>query len=179
MKTANENFKLIGKVKAARGLGGEIFVLVFSKQTSWAKKIKNIGLGADASSLQVFQVEKIKPYKEGLILSLAGITDRNQSEKLKGLMCFIPETLLSSAKGERIFLSEILGFQIRDGEKLVGEIKSFSSNGPQDILVVENGSATYEIPFVEAFIVKIEFERRLIQMNLPEGLLSLETGKSK
>jgi 16S rRNA processing protein RimM len=176
MKTPKENFKLIGKVKDAHGLAGEIFILVFSKEVSWAKKIKTIALcrQQNLTSARFYQVKRAKPHKEGLIVALENVSDRNQSESLRGELFFIPEDLLISKKGERIFLSEILGYQVFDGDEAIGEVKDFSSNGPQDLLIVAGGKDSYEIPFVESFIVKIDFDKNSVHMKLPEGLLSLQ-----
>ena len=55
---------------------------------------------------------------------------------------------------------------------LVGTVLSLSSNGPQDLLVV--GEREFLIPFVEAFILEIDFPNRKIFMDLPEGLLDVE-----
>ena len=55
-------------------------------------------------------------------------------------------------------------------QKILGEIVGFSSNGPQDLLVVEANGKTVEIPFVDAFIKKIDFKHQSVVMELPEGL---------
>ena len=55
----------------------------------------------------------------------------------------------------------------------------FSSNGVQDLLVIEKREEKekaykrYEVPFVEDFIEKIDFKEKKIFMNLPEGLIPL------
>jgi 16S rRNA processing protein RimM len=108
------------------------------------------------------------------LLSLKSISDRTAAEKLIGNLVSIPSNLLKSKKGEMIFLSEILNFKVFDGKNEVGEIISFSSNGPQDLLVVKGEKHQSEIPFVEAFIKKIDYENRLIKMDLPEGLINLD-----
>ncbi|MGZ5279811.1 MAG: ribosome maturation factor RimM, partial [Pseudobdellovibrionaceae bacterium] len=94
----------------------------------------------------------------------------------KGQIFSIPEDLLESEEGDTIYLSEIQNFSIvnTQGEEL-GYISGFSSNVAQDLLIVEKKSGGQaEIPFVEDFIVKIHFEEKKIEMNLPEGIWDLQ-----
>lgn len=158
-------------MKDAQGLKGEIYALIFSKDSSWIKKLKNLKI-ADT----FYEVQTAKAHKEGMILKVKGIDDRTAAEKIRGGMIFVPSEIFASKKGETIFLAEIENFKVFNEGGEVGTITSFSSNGPQDLLVVENKELkkSYEIPFVEAFIEKIDFENKKILMNLPEGLLTLD-----
>lgn len=175
------HWKKVGKVKEAHGLRGDLYILVFSKDISWAKELQNelqtVALApADREDqTTTFQIKKLKPYKDGLLIQLENILDRTQAEKLKGQMFFISSELLEAKEGESIYLSEIEGFEIinSQGESL-GRIKGFSTNIAQDLLVVEktNGGEA-EIPFVEDFIVDLDFEGRKIEMELPEGIWDL------
>lgn len=170
----------VGKVKDAHGLRGELAVLIFSKDTSWLKKLKTFSLNlkdeVDPKNPQSFEVEKAKPFKDGLIVKPASVADRTQAEKLKGQFFYIPEELLTSEEGEGIYLSEIEGFEIQDPQgKTLGKIVGFTSNLAQDLLVVDkaDGAGQAEIPFVDEFIEEIDFEDRVVIMDLPEGIWDL------
>lgn len=173
MNQKSNAWKLVGKIKDAQGLKGEVYVLIFSGEMEWKSKLRSILLSTEETPEQgqEFEVTKAQNHKTGLILKLKGIENRNQSEELKGKLLFISSEHFVSKKGERIFLNEILGFQVFDGDRAVGEIVQFSSNGPQDLLVIEQNQKKYDIPFVEAFLVEIDFKNRIVKMNLPEGLL--------
>lgn len=56
--------KLVGKVREAHGLKGDLYVLIFSGDISWAKKMKSFGLKAkDSDDIKTFDVERTKPFK--------------------------------------------------------------------------------------------------------------------
>lgn len=171
------SWKKVGKIKDAHGLRGDLAIIIFSKDISWIKQLKTFGLSSlDQESPKIFfEVQKIKEFKMGIMLKANGIEDRTQAEKVKGNLFYIPEELLQSEEGDQIFLSEILYFVVIDQNQIViGPVVSFSSNTIQDLLVVEmNDGKKVEIPFVDAFIEKINFEEKKILMNLPEGLLDL------
>lgn len=162
----------VGKIKDAFHLRGELYVLVFSGEWAWLDKLEQCQVGG-----QTYQVKKAREHKDGLVLSLKEVTDRTQAEFLKGKMFCIPQELLISEDGETIYLSEIEGFTVVDSNSNnKGTIESFSSNGDQDLLVlkVEGKKKLVEIPFVEDFIDEIEFENKVVRMNLPEGIWDIE-----
>ncbi|UOF01917.1 ribosome maturation factor RimM [Bdellovibrio reynosensis] len=168
--------KLVGKVREAHGLKGDLYVLVFSGDISWAKRMKSFGLKAkDSDEVQTYTVERTKPFKKGIIVKAAEIADRTAAEGVEHLEFFIEEDLLVSKPGETIYLSEIKNFKLKNPEQTVlGEIVGFSSNGVQDLLVVEANGKKAEVPFVDAFIKKIDFKHQAVIMDLPEGLFDLE-----
>lgn len=168
--------KLVGKVREAHGLKGDLYVLVFAGDITWAKRMKTFGLKAKAGDeIQTFTVERTKPFKKGIIVKAQEISDRTAAEGVEHMEFFIDEELLVSKPGETIYLSEIKNFKLKNPEQTVlGEIVDFSSNGVQDLLVVEADGKKVEIPFVDAFIKKIDFKHQAVVMDLPEGLFDLE-----
>lgn len=174
-------YRRVGKVKDAHGLKGDLYILVFSGDTSWDEDLTSFGLGTSEDDIQVYEVEKVKPYKDGLMLKPKNINNRNQSDELKGKLFFINEELLVSDEGETIYLTEIEGFEVFDGKEKVGVITGFSSNGFQDLLVIERtkDNKPAEIPFVEDFVDEIDYDTKQVFMNLPEGLLELDASLKK
>lgn len=169
----DKNWVSVGKIKDAFHLKGEMYVLVFSGDHSWSEDLKNCQIGS-----QVFKITKARAHKDGIVIAVEGVKDRTQAEALKGKMFLIPEESLVSEEGETIYLSEILNFNLQDtNSSNSGKIISFSSNGFQDLLVVENsdGSGKCEIPFVDELIVEINFDEKFIQMELPEGIWNLKS----
>ena len=169
--------KLVGKVREAHGLKGDLYVVIFSGEISWAKRMKTFALKAkNSDEMTTFNVERTKPFKKGLIVKAAEIKDRTAAEGIEHMEFFIDDELMVSKPGETIFLNEILNFKLKDPEQnTLGEIVGFSSNGVQDLLVVSYaGDKKAEVPFVDAFIKKIDFKHQTVVMDLPEGLFDTE-----
>lgn len=161
-------------MKDGHGLKGEVFVLVFSKDTSWDQQLSVVRLESGDGKILDLKVDRSKPHKEGLILKLESINDRNQSEELKGWSFSIPEEILVSEAGETIYLKEVLDFQVFLKDQFVGFVRSFGSNGMQDLLVIQQDDHHFEVPFVSDFILKIDFKAQKLFMEFPEGLMNLD-----
>lgn len=172
-----DGFHAVGWVQDAHGLKGELFVRFFTFP-DWLENADEICLlTTDDSSPQPFALTKCNPHKNGYIVALEDVKNRNQSEALVKAQIYIDEELLVSEPGERVFLKQILDFTVMDpAGKALGVIVGFSSNGPQDLLrvrVSENGREAL-IPLVDPFIVNIDFDKQHLVLDLPQGLLSPE-----
>lgn len=171
---SSDQIKKIGKVIDAHGIRGDLYVGVFSEDISWLENIKKLTLNLDETSTQ-YEITMKKPHKKGFICHLKGINDRNQSELLKGADVVVDAETFVSKNGEQPYLSEILNFSVYDKNKKIGQVTAFSSNGAQDLLIVQDfeSNKTYEIPFVKDFVTEMNFVEKKVMMNLPEGLLTL------
>ena len=165
----------MGYVKGAHGIRGEVFVGLFAERADWLDAVVELGLVLPRQKeAKTYAIEAIRPHKEGLIAALGGIITRNDSEALRGAHVYIDETALESEPGEPIFLRQIEGFRLidaNDGE--IGTITGFSTNTSQDLLRVTTSGGDALVPFVEAFLLNIDFDKREVKMDLPPGLLDL------
>lgn len=146
---------------------------LFAKAADWS--VEALHLERD-NALKTFKIQRSKPFKAGLIVKLDGISDRNQAEAWEKAQVYIPESALEAKPGETIFLKQIQGFDVADSEdRFLGRIIGFGSNGPQDLLEVErlNGK-TALIPFVDDYIVRIDFDKKRLTLDVPKGLLDVE-----
>lgn len=164
----------VGHIKAAHGLKGHVHLYLKAGRADWIEHFSALKLTQKTTTKQ-FQVESAVPFKHGLIVKLVGVNDRNASEALHGWSAEIEENYLKAEPGERVFLHQLLSWQVQDEQLgLIGEVARFSSNGPQDLLVVQKTDRTWvELPLVDDFIVDLDWEKRVLQMSLPEGLLEI------
>lgn len=168
---ANQDMRLIGKIKDAHGLRGDVYVIFFSKDYSWADLIEELYVEDT-----LYEVLKASEHKDGLKVQLKGVADRNHSEALIGKQIYLPNDFFFEQNDEDgMFLAEIENFKVIDktlGE--IGVITGFSSNVAQDLLIVTNANKKeFEIPFVDQFVVEIDHDGKTINMDLPEGLLEI------
>lgn len=176
------DYTLVGKIRTAHGLKGEVFAVFNAKKADWLSSISTLLLlketendrGDKLPVLHELKINRVKPHKVGAIFLLEGILDRNQSESLQGTPIYVPNHVLVSKESDTVYLKEILGFKVID-ETLgdVGVVTGFSSNGPQDILIIKTEKyGAREVPFVPELTKKIKMKAREILMDLPEGLIS-------
>ncbi len=174
MSSSSELIK-VGKVIDAHALKGEVYVMSFAGDISWIEEEGELLLESDRIGGQKnFTISSCRPFKDGALVKFEGIDNRNQSEELKGALVFVSDENFVSEEGETIYLREVLGFDVvNESDEVLGKVKEFSSNGLQDLLVINNGKFSYEVPFVDDFIVEIQFEEKRIVMNFPLDLMDI------
>jgi len=172
---------MVGKIKDAHGLKGELYVLLFAGTADWLDDFTEAHLGEegheDGTTLTTFNVLDARPHKKGLRLKLEGFKDRNKAEEwIKKYLYISSEYLVTNEEEDdgKPFLKELLGAEVIDQTLgAIGVVKDFSSNGVQDLLIVEGTEKTYQIPLVTEFWLEFNREENKIVMNLPEGLLDV------
>lgn len=168
-----EGYLVVGWVKKAHHLKGEVFVQLFSKERLWIDGLTEVLLTHDKKS-QSYKVTQLRIHKEGLILALKGLNNRNQSEALKGYQVSVAKDNMPSLKEDEFYQYEVLDFELFNGdEKLLGKVIEFKQSGSQDFLVIQKEENSFLVPFVDDLIVNIDTESKKIIMNLPEGLEDL------
>jgi 16S rRNA processing protein RimM len=165
----------VGKIIDAHSLKGEVYFLSFAKDISWLEKGAELTLESfKVGGQKNFTITTFRPFKDGALIKFEGVDNRNQSEELKGAIVYVPDENFVSEPGDTIYLREVLNFEVVDEDgKSLGKVKEFNSNSIQDLLVIYTGTFSYEVPFVDDFIVEIQFEKSTIVMNFPLDLMDI------
>lgn len=167
----------VGWVQSAHGIRGELFVRLNADVADWADDVEAFALLAKGGTdIESFDIQKVTPHKNGLIVKLKGVSDRNRAEEIAKSLVYIDEGLLQSEPGEPVFLKQILGFELIDvAGQVLGKIVGFATNGQQDLLRVQppNGKEAL-VPLIDEFLENIDFDKQQVTMDLPPGLFNLE-----
>src|SRR5271154_1249513 len=126
-------------------------------------------------------VEDLWPHKSFLVLKFAGIETISDAEPLVGAELQLPRSERAELEAGWTYLSDLIGCTAFDGSREIGEIEDVQFGaGEAPLLVVHSGGKLpYEIPFAEAFLEKLDLERRQVRMKLPEGLLEVNAPLAK
>ncbi len=84
---------------------------------------------------------------------------------------YIPEIGITPAKAWSFFV----GFTMEDVSRniAIGEIIEIEESTANTLFIVENNNTEYLIPAAEDWIVGVDMEEKILQVELPEGLIDL------
>jgi 16S rRNA processing protein RimM len=149
------------------------------------------GLATDGSRRDL-QLEEHWFHKGGVVLKFAGVESISDAEQLAGLELQVPCEQRAKLEAGAAYVSEIVGCEVwvmNAGEQQVlGTVVAVQfGSGEAPLLVVrfppaasrkmgsgESGGPEFLVPYAEAFVKSTDFERRRIEMELPEGLLEVQ-----
>jgi len=121
------------------------------------------------------QVEDLWLHKGLLVLKFVGVETISDAEPLVGAELQLPSSERAELEPGWTYLSDLVGCTVFDGEREIGPIEDVTFGaGEAPLLVVKSGAKLpYEIPFAQAYLEKVDLERKQIRMQLPEGLLDV------
>jgi len=163
---APDDLVQVGFVSGAYGLVGGVRVRPFSAEADALLHAKTWWI--DKPSLHDVEVKRAKLHGGDVVVTMAGIAERDIAEALKGASVFIRRSDFPQLDEENEFYwSDLIGLAVENqqGESL-GTVADMMSNGPQSILRVEyqaEGTAQERlIPFVDQFVIKVDKDAKKI-----------------
>ena len=155
----------VGEIVNTHGIKGELRIISDFK---YKEKVfingKNLYLGKRKQRVVIDSYRKHKNYD---MVKFDGINDINDAIIFKGDEVYIKREDLDI---DGYVDEDIIGLKVYDEDKLIGKVTSIIKN-KQEILVVKNRNKSYLIPFVNEFIKNIDLDKKILSINVIEGLL--------
>jgi 16S rRNA processing protein RimM len=150
----------IGVVARAHGIRGEVRVHLHNPGSTALEEVEVLYLGD-----REMQVESARPVAGAYLVALAGVSDRNAAELLRGRPVSIRRADLALDDGEVLLAGQV---ELPDGTDW--GVVSHLEVGPQDRLVIRQGDIERQLPVVDQFLVKVDLEARRIVVDPPADL---------
>jgi 16S rRNA processing protein RimM len=151
----------------------------------FAERRQLSGLAPDGSRREL-QLEEHWFHKGGVVLKFAGVNSISDAEQLKGWEVQVPREQRTKLEPGAEYVSEIVGSDvwINGGQRFLGRVSEVQFGaGEAPLLVVKLPVCAVQnevlVPFAEEFVKKFDVAGKRIDMELPEGLLELETPLSE
>ena len=133
------------------------------------------------------KIEELWSHKSRLVLKFEGIETISHAELLEGAELQLPRSARAELEPGWTYLSDLIGCTAFDHGREIGKIVDVAFGaGEAPLLVVAadigehpgeerkiRAKLPYEIPFAEAYLEKVDVERKQVRMRLPEGLLEV------
>ena len=107
------------------------------------------------------------------LIKFIDIDSAEQAQQLVGSTVYFENKFIEEGDEEEVSLNYFIGFDIKDGEALVGTITDIDDQTENWLFVVERDGNELLIPAHEEFITDIDHQNRTITMDLPNGLIDL------
>jgi len=162
-------------VRKTQGRRGEVAVELHSDVPDRFRiGLRLFALAPDGKRREL-QIEEFWPHKGDLVLKFAGIDSISDAETLVGCELQVPKSERARLEQGWNYVSDLMGCAIFDSDRELGKIEDVQFGaGEAPLLIVAVGSKRCEIPYAEAYLKRVDLERKRIQMQLPEGMLDLD-----
>jgi 16S rRNA processing protein RimM len=187
------DFITLARVIKTQGRHGEVAVEVHSDVPDrFAVGMKLLALQRAASARQTSAEEKaperfllkidgLWPHKGLLVLKFAGVDSMNDAESLIGAELQVPPSERGELERGWTYVSDLVGCTVLDRGREIGRIEDvqFGAGEAPLLIVASEGKGgevkKYDVPFAEAYLEGVDVARKQVRMNLPEGMLEINT----
>ena len=108
------------------------------------------------------------------LIKLEGIDTEQQTRRMTNVEVFFPKDHAEELEDNELTWSYFVGFLINDVNKGdIGKVTDVDDSTINTLFVVDYKDTEILIPAQEDFIVDLDREKRIITMQIPEGLLDL------
>ncbi len=169
-----------------QGRRGEVFADLHTDFPERFEERRRMSGLAPSGERRELQLEEHWFHKGGVVLKFAGIDSINDAEQLKGWEVQVPQEERTKLEEGSAYVSEIVGSDvwINDGQRFLGRVSEVQFGaGEAPLLVVKLPVCAVQnevlVPFAAEYVKKFDVAGKRIDMELPEGLLELDTPLSE
>jgi 16S rRNA processing protein RimM len=171
-KTGSQNGRaglvLLGRIKAAQGLRGEVRITSF---TELPESIAAYGPLTDQAGRQ-FTIESLRVIKGSVLAArLSGVDDRSAAEALKGTELYVDKAKLPATEEDEWYYDDLVGLtaEAEDGVE-IGKVIAVQNYGAGDLLEIrlKDSRQTTFVPFTETAVPKVDLAGGRVVVVLPE-----------
>ena len=157
----------LGQITRPHGVRGEVCVDWYAEDTAYLDG--EIFLEFPDGSARTFAVRSWRPHKNGLLVCLEGVNDRNAAELLRGVQVCVARESLPELSDNEAYIEDLFGRRVvlADGTE-VGVLHHIEMPAGQMLFALRDAEWEYLFPAREEFIVSLQDP---IVINPPQGLL--------
>jgi 16S rRNA processing protein RimM len=167
-------------VLKAHGIQGEVMVEALSDVPGRLAPGSSLLLVREGEPARTVEVAASRPHKTGMLVRFVGVDDRDEAGELRGAWLEVPRSQVPAAPAGTYYHYELLGCRCVDlgSGKDLGEVVDLVEDGGGLLLIVSDGERRIPVPFVQAFLRRVDVAGARIELELPPGLLETCASRS-
>ena len=161
---------MVGRLGRPHGLNGEL--VLFPDTDNPQRFVAGARLTAATQPPRQLTVVDVRPHREAMLVSFAGVATITAAEDLANVELTIDEDQLRPLEAGEYWPEDLVGLEAHtDDGRVVGRVVDVIVGGAQDRLVIERGEDRFEVPFVEPLVPDVDLNSGLVVIAPLPGLL--------
>ncbi|MDX2305605.1 MAG: ribosome maturation factor RimM [Microscillaceae bacterium] len=163
----------LGFISKTKGLDGELFIQLDVDDPEDYQELESVFVEIKQNLVPYF-IEYIDFQDKKVVVRFEDIDSLEDAHTLVGCKLFLPLDNLPPLEDGQFYYHEVINFQIIDQTLgKLGIITNIYETGNQDLIAMLYQGREILIPLVDEFVLKINREEKILEVNLPEGLLDI------
>jgi 16S rRNA processing protein RimM len=158
---------LAGEAGKPHGVGGEVHVVRISDDPTRFEPGSRL-VHADGRELVI---ETARPHGNRLLVKFEQVDDRDAAGSLRGAL-YVPSSATRTLEPGEFWSHRIVGCEVRTvAGTEIGRVAEVVPGPAQDLMRVATPDGERLIPMVEAIVVEVDMDARVVTIDPPEGLI--------
>ncbi len=181
MSMTSPAFIIVGRVRKAHGIRGEVVVEVITDAAdavfaTGQRLFAGTASGDISASRTELHITTSRPFNEGLLVGFAEIPERNAAEMWRGRYLLLPAGEVPPPDEDEVYLHDLLGMRVElPTEEVVGTVEELYEL-PQGLALdvrraAPRTSETVLVLYDDNTIASVDKDKRVIVITPPDGLL--------
>jgi 16S rRNA processing protein RimM len=170
---------VLAEIHKPRGIRGELLARSLTDVPGRLEELRAAWVQlADGSDVEV-RLEEAWEHKGNWVLKFAGVDSANDAERFNASDLWVPRAERAALPEGEHYESDLVGCRVVDGEsgQVIGTVSGWQRYGGPPLMEVKRDDARAGrevlVPFVPAICRSVNLESRVIEVDLPEGLLEI------
>jgi 16S rRNA processing protein RimM len=174
MKSADQEFVIIGRILSPRGNSGQVRV---SPETDFPQRFDP---GARVFvDRQPLAIEDAHWHHGKPVVKFTSIDRVEDARKLQGKFIEIPQSEVQTLEEDRYYYFQLIGLKVRtEQDELLGQLTEILALASNDVYVVQGPRGEILIPAIADVVKKVDLKRKLMIVQPLDGLLELNRKKT-
>lgn len=155
-----------GEIVTTHGVRGEMKVLPWADGPEFLTEFDRVRIGGTE-----YKVDACRIQKNCNLLKVQGIDTMEDAQAMHGRTV---EVYREDAPADMIFVAELIGMTVQANGEEIGKVTDVLDYPGNKVYVVK-GQYEYMIPAVKAFVLSVDMEKEVMQVNLIKGMRTDES----
>ena len=160
----------LGKILGTHGVRRELKLEPWTDSPAVYAKIRTVYLGKHGTG--PLALEHARPHKTHELITLEGVTDRDQAESYRGKILYVArEDILPEDGG--YLVAEIIGCTVKDADdpsRIYGKVVDVTNAGASDIWHVKADGKTVLMPLIPGLLDSVDLDREVALVRPIKGI---------
>ena len=165
-----EDLLQVGVITTTNGIRGEVKVFPTTDDPHRFEVLPSILLDT-GKELCELEIQRVKYFKQFVILKFKDVDDINEIEPYKGKSLYVTRDMAVPLKENEYYIGDLIGMEVflEDGSYF-GTLKDVMETGANDVYIVQTEDREVLIPAIKDCILKVDVEDNKMTIHLLKGL---------
>ena len=164
----------VGVISSTHGIRGEVKACPTTDDPARFRELTQVTL-VTKRERRTLEIEKVRFFKQFVIVKFKGIDDINDMERYKGAELWIDREQAVPLEEGEYFIADLIGLSVMTDEgKKLGTLREVIRTGANDVyeVLMEDGK-TVLLPVIDECVLDVDLEKGEVLVHVMDGLLDL------